>query len=83
MTPIQSLIDQHRNLMAQAAGVQVQICMALGDRTGAEKAKAEMYAHIEARRAARAAGLVGECYFADVGDEIRAGVPVQEAIEGA
>ena len=26
MTPIQSLIDKHRNLMAQAAGVQVQIC---------------------------------------------------------
>lgn len=83
MTPIQSLIDQHRNLMAQAAGVQIQICMALGDRTGAEKAKSEMYAHIEARRAARAAGLVGECYFADVGDEIRAGVPVQEAMTGA
>ncbi len=80
MTPIQTLIDQHRNLLAQAAGVQVQICMALGDRTGAEKAKADMYAYIEARRAARAAGLIGECYFADVADEIRAGVPVQVAI---
>ena len=83
MTPIQSLIDQHRNLMAQAAGVQIQICVALGDRTGAEKSKLEMYAHIEARRAARAAGLVGECYFADVADEIRAGVPVQEAMTAA
>ncbi len=83
MNPIQTLIDQHRNLLAQAAGVQVQICMALGDRTGAEKAKSEMYAHIEARRAARAAGLVGECYFADVADEILAAMPVQEAMTAA
>lgn len=83
MTPIQSLIDQHRNLMAQAAGVQIEICMALGDRAGAEQARSEMYAHVEARRAARQVGLVGECYFADVGDEIRAGVSVADAVIGA
>jgi hypothetical protein len=82
MTPIQSLIDQHRNLMAQAAGVQIRICMALGDREGAARAQAEMYAYVAARRAAREAGLVGRCEFADMADEIKAGVPVDEAVCG-
>ena len=55
---------------------------AKGDREGAQRALAEMNAYVSARRAARDAGLVGECYFADVGDEIRAGVPVAEAVAG-
>lgn len=83
MNEIQSLIDQQRNLLAQAAGLQIQICMAVGDREGARRAQVDMYAYVSARRAARDAGLVGECYFADVGDEIRAGVPVAEAVCGA
>ena len=81
-TPIQSLIDEHRNLLARAAGLQIQICMAVGDRDGAARAQAEMYAYVAARRAARDAGLVGRCEFADMADEIRAGVPVDEAVCG-
>ena len=80
---IQSLIDQQRNHLAQAAGLQIRICMANGDRKGAQRALAEMNAYVAARRAAREVGLVGTCYFADVGDEIRAGVPVAEAVCGA
>lgn len=81
-THIQSLIDQHRNLMAQAAGLQIRICMANRDRVGAQRALAEMNAYVAARRAAREVGLVGDCYFADVADEIRSGVPVANAVCG-
>ena len=77
---IQSLIDQQRNHLAQAAGLQIRICMAKGDIEGARKAQADRYEYVSARRTARAAGLIGECYFADVADEIRAGVPVDEAV---
>ena len=82
MTPIQSLIDQQRNHLALAAGLQIQICMELGDREGAARAQAEMYAYVAARRAARDVGLVGRCEFADMADEIRAVVSVDEAVAG-
>lgn len=68
MTPAQKLIDEIRELQTQAAGKQIELCMMLGDREGAERAKREMYALIEARQAAAYAlhELNGEgCYFLD------------------
>lgn len=47
------LIDQRRDLAAQLAGVDLQICMAVGDRDGARRFLKEMNAQTEARRAAR------------------------------
>ena len=47
------LIDQRRELAAQLAGVELQICMAVGDRDGARRFLKEMNAQTEARRAAR------------------------------
>ena len=47
------LIDKRRALAAQLAGVELQICMAVGDRDGARRHLKEMNAQTEARRAAR------------------------------
>lgn len=47
------LIDKRRELAAQLAGVELQICMAVGDRDGARRHLKEMNAQTEARRAAR------------------------------
>lgn len=47
------LIDKRRDLAAQLAGVELQICMAVGDRDGARRFLKEMNAQTEARRAAR------------------------------
>lgn len=47
------LIDKRRELAAQLAGVDLQICMAVGDRDGARRFLKEMNAQTEARRAAR------------------------------
>lgn len=66
MTPAQKLVDDIRDLQAQAEGKKVELCMLLGDREGAERAQREMYALIEARQAAAYARheLNGEgCYF--------------------
>ncbi len=55
------LIDKRRDLAAQLAGVELQICMAVGDRDGARRFLKEMNAQTEARRAARfACEEVGE-----------------------
>ncbi len=47
------LIDKRRDLAAQLAGVELQICMAVGDRDGARRFLKEMNAQTEARKAAR------------------------------
>lgn len=47
------LIDKRRDLAAQLAGVELQICMAVGDRDGARRFLKEMNAQTDARRAAR------------------------------
>ena len=47
------LIDKRRDLAAQLAGVELQICMAVGDRDGARRFLKEMNTQTEARRAAR------------------------------
>lgn len=65
MTPAQKLIDEIRDLQAQAAGKQVELCMLLGDREGAQAAKREMYALIEARMAAAHEINGPGCYFHD------------------
>lgn len=67
LTPTQKLVDEIRDLQAQAAGKEAELCMLLGDREGAERAKREMYALIEARQAAAyaQAEIAGGCYFHD------------------
>lgn len=68
LTPAQKLVDEIRDLQAQAAGKESELCMLLGDREGAERAKREMYAQIDARRAAAFAQAEltgGGCYFHD------------------
>ena len=47
------LIDKRRDLAAQLAGVELQICMTIDDRDGARRFLKEMNAQTEARRAAR------------------------------
>jgi len=47
------LIDKRRDLAAKVAGVDVEICMALGDRDGARKAMEEMKAQTLARQGAK------------------------------
>ena len=47
------LIDKRRDLAAQVAGLDVQICMAVGDRDGARKALEEMKAQTLARQGAK------------------------------
>ena len=71
MTPAQKLIDEIRDLQAQAAGKQLELCMLLGDREGAEAARREMYALIEARNAAAGLSYLNDpfgrapCFFHD------------------
>ena len=50
---IAQLIDQRRDLAAQVAGLDLRIALAIGDREAARRAQHEMYAQVEARRAAR------------------------------
>lgn len=50
---ISQLIDKRRELAAQVAGLDVEICMAVGDRDGARKALEEMKAQTLARRGAK------------------------------
>jgi hypothetical protein len=50
---IVELIDKRRELAAKVAGVDVEICMALGDRDGARRAMEEQKAQTLARQGAR------------------------------
>jgi hypothetical protein len=77
LTPAQKLIDEIRDLQAQAAGKQIELCMLLGDKEGAEAAQREMFALTEARQAAAYAHheLNGEgCYFLDQAERDLAGM---------
>jgi hypothetical protein len=68
MTPAQKLVDEIRDLQAQAEGKKLELCMLLGDKEGAQAAQREMFALIEARQAAAYAqpALNGQgCYFND------------------
>lgn len=64
MSDLGELIDRQRRLLAEAAGVQVEICMAVGDRDGAQKALKEMKALTTARQAA---AWMEPCYFVGQG----------------
>lgn len=67
MTQTQLLVDQIRALDAQAAGKRLELCMAVGDRDGANHWLREMESQIEARQAARESG----CYFTECGESDR------------
>lgn len=68
MTPAQKLVDEIRDLQAQAAGKQIELCMLMGDKEGAQAAQREMFALVEARQASAysRAELNGDgCYFTE------------------
>lgn len=50
---IAGLIDERRKVAARLADLDMQIAQAVGDREGMRRAQREMYAQVEARRAAR------------------------------
>lgn len=49
---ISRLVDKRRELAARVAGLDLEIAIALGDEAAARRAQREMYAQIEARKAA-------------------------------
>lgn len=69
ITPAQALVDEIRALQARVHGKQLELCMALGDRAGAQHHQREMLACVEARRATALmrAEQAGECYFTAAG----------------
>lgn len=72
MNKIQKLVAQRRTYEILAKGVEIELCMALGDREGADRALREM----NALGAARLAQLQqmeeeGGCFFVDAGDMTR------------
>ena len=50
---IAGLIDERRKVAARLADLDMQIAQAVGDREGMRRAQHEMYAQVEARKAAR------------------------------
>lgn len=52
-----TLVDKRRDLSAQLAGINSEICMAVGDRDGARRYMQEMNAQTIARKAAQASAL--------------------------
>ena len=50
---IAGLIDERRKVAARLADLDMQIAQAIGDREGMRRAQREMYAQVEARKAAR------------------------------
>lgn len=69
MTPNARLVDEIRELEAKAAGKRLELCMRLGGREGAEQNRKEMYALVEARRAAAHVELADAagCFFSASG----------------
>ena len=51
---IAGLIDERRKVAARLADLDMQIAKAVGDREGMRRAQREMYAQVEARKAAKA-----------------------------
>lgn len=61
VTPValQALRDRRHELLAQVAGVEIELAMLQGDRPAACAAQARMFAAIAARRALRGLGPIG------------------------
>lgn len=58
------LIDEIRELEAKAHGKRLELCQRLGDRQGMQHHQREMYALIQARKAAAEAAVeTADCYF--------------------
>ena len=58
-TKLLALRDRHHDLLAQAAGVEIESAMEQGGRPAACEALVRMHAAIAARRALRGVGLNG------------------------
>lgn len=70
MNKAQQLVDEIRDLQAQAAGKQAELAMLLGERDEAIRYTSEMNAITRARIASKFAQAEerGECYFVTAGD---------------
>ena len=58
-TKLMTLRDRRHDLLAQAAGVEIELALLQGDRPAACEAQVRMFAEIAARRVLRGVGLNG------------------------
>lgn len=83
MNRIQKLIAQRRTHEILAKGLDVEICIAMGDREGAARALREQNALVAARFAhLQQLEEEGGCYFALAGDMSRMQAEAREAAGG-
>jgi hypothetical protein len=83
MNKVQKLIAQKRTYEILAAGTGVQLCMALGDREGAERCLREQNALITARFAQmEQLEAEGESYFAVAGEMTAIQAEARRAVGG-
>ena len=54
-----ALRDRRHELLAQVAGIEIELAMLQGDRPGACEAQVKMFADVAARRALRGLGPIG------------------------
>lgn len=81
MNAVQTLVHRRRAHLILAEGLGIEICMALGDRDGAQRHLAEMEGLIAARDAAiQQAEEEGSCYFVEAGDVSRIQSEAQRAV---
>lgn len=83
MNVIQKLVAQRRTHEILAKGLDVEICMALGDREGAAIHQREMCALIAARDAQiEQLQEEGGCYFTLAGEMSRMQAEARKAVHG-
>ena len=58
-TKLLALRDRRHELLAQVAGVEIELAMLQGDRSAACEAQVRMYSEVAARRALRGLGPIG------------------------
>lgn len=81
MNALQTLVHRQRAHLILAAGLGIEICMALRDRDGAQRHRGEMEGLIAARDAAiQQAEEEGACYFVEAGDVSRIQAQAQQAV---
>lgn len=74
MENIADLIDELRAAQAKVAGLQLRLCLAVGDRDGAYRAEREQKAITQARQAV---AWTAPCFFHEAAGRVAAGEAVQ------
>ncbi|RUP35571.1 MAG: neutral zinc metalloprotease [Curvibacter sp.] len=59
-TKLLALRDRRHELLAQVAGIEIELAMLQGDRPAACEAQTKMFAEVAARRALRGLDLIGD-----------------------